>query len=121
MKAMRARPADRTAVELGSLELIPRGEGRTFVVGDRDVAVFRTRSGEVFATQARCPHEGGPLADGMVGGGRVICPMHAYRFDLASGRPLGNDCAALRTYRVTVDERGELLLGPWSDAVEGAA
>jgi len=95
---------------LGPLEQIPVGEGRTFQVGDLTVSVFRTRTGDVFATQAACPHKGGPLADGILGGGKVICPLHAYKFELATGRPVGNDCPALQTYPVWVTEAGELLL-----------
>ncbi len=45
---------------LGPLDRIPLGEARVFRVEGRDVAVFRCRSGEVFATSAECPHRGGP-------------------------------------------------------------
>ena len=97
-------------ISLGPLERIPRGEGRTFDVDGDLVAVFRTASGSVFATQATCPHRGGPLADGFVGAGKVICPLHAFSFELATGAPLGHDCPALRTYAVTVDAEGEICL-----------
>lgn len=96
--------------KLGPLDRVPLGEGKTFEVGGLKVAVFRTRGGELFATQAACPHKGGPLADGIVGGGAVICPLHAYKYDLASGRPLGNGCAVLQTYRVELGEGGQMLL-----------
>jgi nitrite reductase (NADH) small subunit len=49
------------------------------------VAVFHTRAGDVFATQAQCPHKAGPLADGMVGDATLVCPLHDWRFDLATG------------------------------------
>ena len=42
---------------LGPVEQIPLGEGRVFEVDGRSIAVFRTRQGEVFATQAACPHK----------------------------------------------------------------
>ncbi|MEO6527605.1 MAG: nitrite reductase (NAD(P)H) small subunit [Gemmatimonadaceae bacterium] len=94
-------------VDLGPIDRIPPGEGQTFLVGEREIAVFRTREDTVYATQARCPHKAGLLADGLVGGGKVICPLHSYKFDLATGTPLGNNCASLRTYRseVTVERR----------------
>lgn len=97
---------------LGPLSAIPLGEGRTFEVAGATVAVFRARSGEVFATQASCPHRGGPLADGMVGGGLVACPLHAFKFELSTGRAVGHDCGSLRTYPVEVTETGELILHP---------
>ncbi len=95
-------PSDRgTCFDLGPLERIPLGEGRTFHLGLRNVAVFRTRAG-VFATDAMCPHRGGRLADGLVGDGKVICPLHGYKFALATGEALGNACTALATHRTVV-------------------
>ena len=70
-------------VNLGPVYRIPAGEGRVFRVDTFDVAVFRPRSGTVHATQAWCPHLGGPLADGVVGNGKVVCPLHGYKFSLA--------------------------------------
>ncbi|HTK48661.1 MAG TPA: Rieske (2Fe-2S) protein [Gemmatimonadaceae bacterium] len=104
-----ARDAARGVVriDLGSIERVPPGEGQTFLVEGREIAVFRSRDDVVHATQARCPHRAGLLADGIVGDGRVICPLHGYRFELASGAPVGNACAALHTFPVelTTDRR----------------
>lgn len=104
----------------GPIDRIPLGEGRTVMVGGEEVAIFRTRAGEVCAVQATCPHRGGPLADGVVGGSRVVCPLHSYAFELATGEPVRDDCPALRTYRATVDEQGMILvhLDTAADAVD---
>ncbi len=96
--------------DIGPVERIPLGEGRRVQVGHIPVAVFRTRSGEVYATQALCPHRAGPLADGIVGGGELHCPLHAYKFDLATGASIGNECKALKTYPIEVSERGEMVI-----------
>jgi nitrite reductase (NADH) small subunit len=95
---------------LGSVEKIPPGEGREYEVAGKLIAVFRERSGRLYATQARCPHRDGHLADGIVGAGRVICPLHAFKFELGTGQPLGNDCPALVIYAVRLNENGEILL-----------
>ena len=95
---------------LGSVERIAMGEGRTFRAGEVDVAVFRTRAGELFATQAHCPHKQGPLADGIVGAERVVCPLHAYTFDLRTGCSTNGACGALQTYPVEVSSNGEVIL-----------
>ena len=95
---------------LGPLTRIPQGEGRTFRIGDTTVAIFRTRQDEVFATQATCPHKNGPLADGIIGAGQVICPLHAYKFQLTNGEPVGNTCKALKTYPVSLSNSGNILL-----------
>jgi len=96
-------------LRLGPLSSIPPGEGRNFdVLGER-VAVFRARAGGVFAVQAACPHRGGPLADGLLGGSVLICPLHAWKFDVSTGDPLFGDCG-IRTYSVWVDDSGQIVL-----------
>ncbi|MBI4203262.1 MAG: Rieske (2Fe-2S) protein [Chloroflexi bacterium] len=95
---------------LGPLEQVPLGEGRAFLVGSTPVAVFRPRNGKVYATQALCTHKGGPLADGLLGGETLVCPLHAYRFNLATGQPVGHECSALRTYAVVVGPDGCIRL-----------
>lgn len=86
-------------VDLGPVDFIPLGEGRAYVVGGLTIAVFRQRDGRLFATDNPCPHRQGPLAYGMVGAGKVICPLHAWKFDLETGRCL-NEEATIRTYPV---------------------
>ena len=109
---------------LGSAAQIPLGEGRRFDIEGLGIAVFRSRQGRVYAAQAECPHRAGPLADGLLGGEALICPLHNFRFNLASGEPMGNDCPALRTYPVSLNEAGEILVEvsgsqpTWSDPAE---
>jgi nitrite reductase (NADH) small subunit len=76
-----------TAIEhrLGPVEQVPVGEGRAFAVAGEQVAVFRLRDGTLRATQARCPHAGGPLADGQLDPGGVVCPLHLRAFSFADG------------------------------------
>jgi nitrite reductase (NADH) small subunit len=96
-------------VTLGSIEAIPEGEGRDFVVGDRRIAVFRGRQGRLYATQAACPHRGGPLADGLLGGETLICPLHSLKFDLVTGRSSDGSCA-LAVYPVRLSAAGQILV-----------
>ena len=95
-------------VPLGPVEAIPLGQGRTYVVDGRAIAVFRQRDGQLFATQNACPHRGGPLADGIIGAGKVICPLHARKFDLTTGASVEGDYA-VQTYPVRI-EGGEIIL-----------
>jgi nitrite reductase (NADH) small subunit len=94
---------------IGTVGQIPPGEGRNFTVDGVTVAVFRTRAGAVFATQAKCPHRGGPLADGLTDAGTVMCPLHDRIFDLATGQEVGSGCA-LTVYPVRVEAGGAILL-----------
>src|SRR4051794_24916493 len=96
-------------LKLGPIDQIPLGEGRTFRVAGEEVAVFRSRSGGVFGLDARCPHKAAQLVDGIVGGDRVVCPLHNLIFDLGTGACLSASACAdmrLRTYAVTLDEDG---------------
>ena len=95
---------------LGPVERIPLGEGREYEVDGETIAIFRERQGALYAVQAQCPHRAGALADGIVGAGKVICPLHAFKFELATGAPLGHQCGPLKTFGVTVNDRGEILL-----------
>jgi nitrite reductase (NADH) small subunit len=88
---------------------IPRREGRAVSVGGRQLAIFNL--GDRFlAVENRCPHLGGPLADGIVTGCAVVCPLHAWRIRLDSGdveRP-GGGSACVRTFATRID--GDVVL-----------
>lgn len=85
------------------LEELPVGLGRAFEVAGRQIALFRTRKGKVFAVDNRCPHKGGPLAEGMLAGDAVVCPLHAFRFELSTGDCDQPGTCPVGTYAVTVD------------------
>jgi nitrite reductase (NADH) small subunit len=110
METVAATGSAVVSYNLGPVQRIPAGEGRVFRVRDTDIAIFRTRDGRVFATQATCPHRAGPLADGLVGAGKVVCPLHNYTFELATGQPVENSCAQLLTYPVALNGAGEIVL-----------
>ena len=95
---------------VGPLERIPLGEARVFSLARLEVAVVRTRDGRVFAVQARCPDWGGWLADGVFGGGTILCRQHGHVYDLATGAPVRHAGGQLRTYGVSVNVEGELLI-----------
>jgi nitrite reductase (NADH) small subunit len=91
-------------IRITAAENIPPREGRVVQVGGLSVAVFNT--GDRFlAVENRCPHDGGPLADGIVGGTTVTCPLHNWRICLESGnvsRPCESDASHVRTFPIEV-------------------
>jgi nitrite reductase (NADH) small subunit len=89
-------------VAVCGLDDLPVGLGRSFRVGEHAVAVFRTRAGKVFAVANRCPHKGGPLAEGMLAGDQVVCPYHAFRYQADSGECDQANACAVTTYPVEV-------------------
>ncbi|RAI61088.1 Rieske (2Fe-2S) protein [Roseicella frigidaeris] len=97
---------------------IPPGEGRTFEVGGERIAVFHTRAGGVFATAADCPHKAGPMADGLVGGTTVTCPLHERVYDLRSGKELSGECD-IAVYPVRLSADGQVVMPAPVAAVAG--
>jgi 3-phenylpropionate/trans-cinnamate dioxygenase ferredoxin subunit len=70
-----------------------------FDVGARTFAVYRAEDGTPFATDGLCTHEQVHLADGLVLGDEIECPMHNGRFNIRTGAALRAPvCVALATY-----------------------
>ncbi len=92
-------------IRITHCENIPLREGRAIKVGNREIAVFNL--GDRFlALDNRCPHQGGPLADGIIAGTTVVCPLHAWKIDLVSGavsKP-SDTASCLHAYPTRVEE-----------------
>ena len=103
-------------VRVGVSAEVREGAPRRVEAFGRTVAVFR-RGGALFALDDACPHRGGPLGRGDVdASGAVVCPLHAWAFDLATGVCREHPHVSVQTYRV--EERGGVvrLLGPGGPA-----
>jgi nitrite reductase (NADH) small subunit len=92
-------------VRITQAEDIPLREGRLVQIAGHEIAIFNL--GDRFlAVENRCPHRGGPLADGIVSGRTVVCPLHAWKVDLETGRvtnrPEENPC--VKTFPAAVRE-----------------
>ncbi len=106
-------------VAIGTLSDIPVRGARTVNTPNGRVAVFRTADDRIFALDDRCPHKGGPLAQGIVHDRSVTCPLHNLVIDLATGEARGEDRLCARTLPVRV-EGGRVLLGLGQRAVQAA-
>ncbi|HEX2073557.1 MAG TPA: Rieske (2Fe-2S) protein [Geodermatophilus sp.] len=97
-----------TGIVVGRVEEIPPGEGRAFVADGVQIAVFRLRDGSLHATQAACPHAGGPLADGQTDPNVLVCPLHLYTYRWTDGASTSG-AAPIRVYPVR-DVDGDLVV-----------
>lgn len=99
-----------TWLDLCTVEDIPRQGARTVESPRGRIALFRTHDDAVFALRDACPHNGGPLSQGIVHGHAVTCPLHNWVIDLATGGVQGPDegCAGHLPVRV---EQGRVALG----------
>lgn len=95
-------------INLGPLDNIPVGQGRCFIVKGEEIAVFRRRSGKISAIENRCPHLQGPLSEGLIDEGKVVCPLHGRKFDLDSGKGSDSD-DCVRTFSTWI-EHGNLYM-----------
>jgi nitrite reductase/ring-hydroxylating ferredoxin subunit len=73
-------------------------------------AVFR-HEGAISATSNLCAHQNGPLGEGRVRDGRIICPWHGYEYCVRNGRAPAPFTEMIATYRVKI-EQGQILIDP---------
>lgn len=96
-------------IDIAALDdIAPRG-ARVVKTREGCVAVFRTANDEVFALDNACPHKQGPLAEGIVHGNAVTCPLHNWVISLETGLAQGADEGQVTTYPARV-EAGRILL-----------
>jgi len=80
------------------------------VIADKRVALVKNKEG-IFAFVATCPHAGAPFCDGWLDArGLLVCPLHKYRFDAASGRNVSGEGYKLKTYPLEI-RNDEIYIG----------
>lgn len=73
-------------VRIASISELPaEGEAREFECGSRTLCVARV-NGALSAMDNVCIHRGGPLGQGVVMDGKIICPWHGWEFDPKTGK-----------------------------------
>jgi nitrite reductase (NADH) small subunit len=104
--------SERRWIRVTAVENLPLREGRAVRLGDTEVALFNLGD-RVLATHNQCPHQGGPLCDGIVTGESVVCPLHAWKVNLASGeveRPANAKDHCVDTYPTRIED-GVVVIG----------
>ena len=87
-------------------ELPPANQVREFISNGRAFCVANV-NGSISVLDGTCPHEGGPLGEGSIEEGRVVCPWHAFAFDVHTG--VASDDPPLRVEVIEAKvENGEL-------------
>ena len=72
------------SVYVGKLDEFVDGQGRRVEAGGKEIAVARIGD-QFFAFDDICPHQGGPLSEGTIDGEEVVCPWHAWVFNVKTG------------------------------------
>ncbi|WP_224826304.1 nitrite reductase small subunit NirD [Cognatishimia sp. MH4019] len=96
-------------IDIADLNDVPKRGARVVKTREGCVAIFRTGADQVFALDNTCPHKQGPLAEGIVHGASVTCPLHNWVISLETGLVQGEDEGQVATYPARV-EGGRILL-----------
>jgi nitrite reductase (NADH) small subunit len=82
-------------------ELTP-GTSKKIEVNGRELALYNV-DGKFYCTSNICPHQGAPLAEGMIEGTNIVCPWHAWVFDVTTGQSPVNPRAKIPCMPVKVE------------------
>jgi nitrite reductase (NADH) small subunit/3-phenylpropionate/trans-cinnamate dioxygenase ferredoxin subunit len=74
----------------------------------KPVALYNV-DGRFHATTNTCLHRGGPLGQGMLDGPVVMCPWHAWSWDVRTGENTANPTLTMPVYEVKVED-GQVLV-----------
>src|ERR1700756_1865838 len=89
-------------------ELPPNNEAKEFPCGDKMICVANV-NGTITAMDNVCLHRGGPLGQGLVEKGKIVCPWHGWVWDPKTGQAVHNPDARLAVYPLKI-ENGEVLI-----------
>jgi nitrite reductase/ring-hydroxylating ferredoxin subunit len=90
-------------VEVAGIDELEPGQAKLIEVDGKEIALFNC-NGKYFAIDNECTHVGGPLCEGELDDGKIICPWHGAEFDLKSGKAVAPPAEEdVRTYNVSID------------------
>lgn len=87
-------------------ELPKVGEVRELAVAGRTLCIANVE-GRISVLDGLCPHQGGPLGEGMIEEGKLVCPWHLYAFDVTTGMTANDPDVRAEVIEAKV-ENGEL-------------
>ena len=82
------------------------GLKKSFVIAGKNICILQVKE-KLHAIAATCPHAGGNMCEGFVDAlDNIVCPVHHYRFSLATGYNRSGEGFQLKIYRVEKKEDG---------------
>jgi len=92
-----------TAAELPAVNT-----AKEFSCGNKEICIANV-NGTYSAMDNVCLHQGGPLGQGTIDGGKVVCPWHGWAWDPKTGAAAHNPNAKLSVYPIKI-ENGDVLI-----------
>lgn len=93
-----------SSVFIGGVDQLPQKLGKTVTIGKKEIAVFKLENGDIRAIENRCPHKGGVLAEGILSGEYIFCPMHDWKINVKDGKVQAPDVGCVQSYPVEVKD-----------------
>ncbi|WP_018394498.1 nitrite reductase small subunit NirD [Bacillus sp. 37MA] len=97
-------------IKVAVLDEMPEKIGRTVRIGSLEIALFKLADGNVRAIENRCPHKGGVLAEGIISGEHVFCPMHDWKICTTNGKVQSPDVGCVKTFAVKIEDGNVFIL-----------
>lgn len=89
-------------------ELPATNEAKEFTCGNKEICVANV-NGEFSAMDNSCLHQGGPLGQGMIEKGKIVCPWHAWAYDPKTGEAAHNKNAKVAVYPIKIENDDVLI------------
>lgn len=90
-------------IKVVETENIPIMGSRKVIIGEEEIALFKTNDGSIFAINNICPHKQGKLTEGLVHEKMVTCPLHNTDIDLVTGEAIGEDYGCSNVYESKIE------------------
>ena len=89
-------------------DLPPDGHAKEIHAAGRVFCVASV-GGAISVVDNECPHRGGPLGEGSIEAGKIVCPWHAWEFDLTTGVSSEDPAAKVSVYPVHIEGENVLV------------
>jgi nitrite reductase (NADH) small subunit len=89
-------------------ELPVVNEAKEFPCGAKTICIANL-NGDYSAMDNLCLHRGGPIGQGMIENGKVVCPWHGWEWDPKTGEAAHNANAKVAVYPLKI-ENGDVLI-----------
>ena len=83
-------------------DLPEEGEAKEFPLGEKVVCVANVQ-GAYSAMDNVCIHRGGPLGQGIVMDGKIVCPWHGWMYDPKTGAADVDPSSRVQVYTLKVE------------------
>ncbi|HEY6971930.1 MAG TPA: Rieske 2Fe-2S domain-containing protein [Candidatus Angelobacter sp.] len=84
-------------------DLPAEGQAKEFTLGNQTICIANV-GGEYSAMDNVCIHRGGPLGQGMVEEGKIVCPWHGWQYDPKTGQAAHSPLARVAVYPLRIED-----------------